>query len=564
MSVSGPVLCYDVAVHRSLRHVWALVCSIAVSLCVSCSAPPLTELVVVVELGDGLEVPRDMTYATIRIERISGQLVRESVPFTGPDARGFPLTLGLRQAEDQPDGLDIFVEGYLADMLAISRRVQTRFVPGDRRVVHIVLERACYVRTCDPGLTCRAGSCVDPELDPSTLPRYTGTLPDAGTLDAGMDAASPDAGMDAPLPLDVGNDAAPDAPSDAARDAALDATTCEGDAGRSGMPEGCVLTRPPARVTCGGDGGDDGLVRTFALLDPVIDQSGGLWASSSFDLDGFCTNPLSPDSPQECVAPLGDPVQADGPGGVDNVVGQSVYISLLTFLPDFQRDTNESARRGRSVPILRIAGWNGEADDPRVSLSISAAIDVLPEGTSLPPTGLEVDNMLPSPRWDGTDTAYVAANYFAAADERFPLIADDNAYVTGYTLVARLPDRAPIDFPVPRGVGRIRLTAPIAVLDLAPDGRTVSNARLTGRWSFVDMLSHLGDIGVCTGSPDADMYLTAFNLLTQRVMDVRSVPGTGGAGVPCDAVSATLPFGAATAVRWGGIQSIELNPAACP
>jgi hypothetical protein len=429
------------------------VCSIVAYLCVSWSAPPLTELVVVVELGDGLEVPRDMTYATIRIERISGQLLRESVPFTGPDARAFPLTLGLTQAENQPDSLDIFVEGYLADMLAISRRVQTRFVSGDRRVVHIVLERACYVRTCDPGLTCRAGACVDPELDPNTLPRYTGTLPDAGSVDAGMDAASADAGMDAPIANDAGRDAAPDSPLDAASDAALDATTCEGDAGLAGAPAGCVLSRPPARVTCGGDGGDDGLVRTFALLDPVIDQSGGVWASSAFDLDGFCTNPLTPDSPQECMAPLGDPVQPDGPGGVDNVIGQSIYVSLLTFLPDFQRDTNASARRGRSVPILRVSGWNGEADDARVTLVIAAAIDVLPEGTSVPATGLEFENMLPQPRWDGTDTAYVAANYFAAGDERFPLLADDNAYVTGYTLVARMPDRAPIDFPVPRGVG---------------------------------------------------------------------------------------------------------------
>lgn len=236
--------------HRRLRLAsWALVCSLALSLCASCSAPPLTELVVVVELGDGLEVPRDMTYATIRIERISGQLLRESVPFTGPDARGFPLTLGLTQAENQPDGVEIFVDGYLADMLAISRRVQTRFVPGDRRVVHIVLERACYVRTCDPGLTCRAGACVDPELDPSTLPRYTGTLPDAGTLDAGMDAASPDAGMDAPVPLDAGSDAAPDAPSDAANDAALDATTCEGDAGPSRARLWAACSRGPLRAS---------------------------------------------------------------------------------------------------------------------------------------------------------------------------------------------------------------------------------------------------------------------------------------------------------------------------
>jgi hypothetical protein len=102
------------------------------------------------------------------------------------------------------------------------------------------------------------------------------------------------------------------------------------------------------------------------------------------------------------------------------------------------------------------------------------------------------------------------------------------------------------------------------VFDLAPDGRSVSNARLTGRWSFVDMLSHLEDIGVCAGTRDSDMYLTAFNVLTQRVMDIRSIPGTGGAGVACDAASVTLPFGDSSAVRWGGIQPLELNPMTCP
>ena len=538
----------------------ALASCLAALFCLSCSPPALTELVVVVEAGDGLAVPRDVTYVTIRVDRLAGEVLRESVPFTGPDARGFPLTLGLRQTEDLPDSVQITVEGYFADSLAISRRVLTRFVPRESRVVHIVLERTCLARACDAERTCRAGTCVVPEIDPSTLPRFEGTLPDAGSLDVGIDAPAPDAGIDAAEPTDAGRDAGLDAPPDAA----LDATTCQGDAGLAGMPAGCTLARPPARVTCGGDGGDDGLVRTFALLDPILDQSEARWSRLALDQDGLCTSSAAGVALQECRPALGDLVQPDGPGGADNVLGLVVYLSVLTFLSDFQSMTIAASRLGRSVPIVRISGWNGGADDARVSLWVATALDVLPEGTSPPPGGLTFDNGLPSPRWDGTDTAYIGANYFAALDERFPLIADDNAYVTGHTLVARLPDRAPIDFPVPEGVGRIRLTSPVVVLDLSPDGRSISNARLLGRWSFVDMLSHLGDVGICPGTPSSSMYLTAFDLQMRRVMDVRSVPGTGGPDVPCDAVTAMLPFGDARPVRWGGIVPVELTPATCP
>ncbi len=517
------------------------------------------------ELGEGLEIPRDLTYATIRVETRAGRLLRESVPFTGPDARRFPLTLGITQAENRADDIDIFVEGFLADIRpSLSRRVATQFVPGDRRVVHIVLDRACYDRECQDGFTCVRGACVDPAVDPATLPRYTGSLPDGGPApDSGLDAPSFDVGVDAHESPDAGMDAPVEPPPDATRDANQDATTCEGDAGLLGEPVGCALKHPPARMTCG-DGGDDGFVRHFAMLDPQLDQGGGVWASTAYDLDGYCTNPLVLDTPRECDSPLGDPPQADAAGGVDNVAGQTVYVSILTFIPGLQRDTELSARRGRSVPILRVSGWNGTANDARVRLEVSATIDVLPDGTGLPAGGLEVDNTLPQPRWDGTDTAYVGSNYYAAGDESLPLILDDNAYVTGFTLVARLPERAPIDFPVPNGVGRVRLTEPAIIAQLSPDGASIEHGVLMGRWAFVDMIGHLGDFGVCAGVGEGDMYLAALSLLGQRVLDVRSVRGTGGPGVSCDAMSAAVPFETGVAVRWGGLVARTLEPAGCP
>lgn len=85
-----------------------------------------------------------------------------------------------------------------------------------------------------------------------------------------------------------------------------------------------------------------------------------------------------------------------------------------------------------------------------------------------------------------------------------------------------------------------------------------------GRWSYLDLLAHLDDLGVCPGTPATDMFLGAFDLLMRQSMDVRSIPGSGGPGVPCDAVSAALPFESGIPVRWGGTQPLELVPGDCP
>ncbi len=528
-------------------------------------APSPTELVLVVELGDGLEVPRDLTYVTIRVSTASGELLSEGVALTGPDAQRFPLTLGLRQASGRADHVDVRIEAFAgASRPSIRRLVSTAFVSGARRLLYVRLDRACVVRECEAGRTCDAGECVEPWIDPATLPPFEGELPDAGLrddagpsalADVGLDAAREDA-LDATAVMDVGIDAARDADR---RDVPelLDATSCRSDARLSVEPAECMVVRPSTRPTCGD--GDDGLVRTFALIDPLYDQSAGVWATRAFDLDGRCTNGSDLAPATECVPPTGDLPPTDGPGGVDNVVGQIVYPTILTLVPDFQYLARLRALAGHAVPVLQISGWNGADDDPRVHVVVATALDIVPAGEPAPDPAHVLDN--PIPRWDGLDEAHLGNDSFVGGE---PTIVDDNAYVSGHVLVARLPDRSPLDFPAARGPARVRLTEPRLVATLSPDGTTITSAVLLGRWSYTDMLAHLGDVGICPRTAEGDAYLATFERVVRRAMDVRATPGTGGSGIPCDAISTALPFAVGRPVRWAGVLTVPAGPTGCP
>lgn len=540
----------------------------AILLLVPSCTQALTELVVVVDLDPSLVPGRDLVSIAIAIDVADRSVVRVTTPLTGPSAETPPLTLGMRSESGRANDVHVvataFTEG---GVVLVSQQVFTRFLPGQRRLVHIVLERACLPVTCaDPTATCRGGACVDAQISPEALPPFVGTLPDAGLF--AMDAGS-DAGRDAGAPVDASDggasdasDARVDAPSDAGMP---DAATCEGDAMVVGEPAGCMLHHPPARPTCG-DGASDGTTRAFALLDPVFDQSGGRWAALSYDLDGLCTNPLVSGTPVECDAPIGDPV-LDGTGGEDNALGQVAYVSLLTFVPEYATEARASARAGRAAPVLLLTGWSGEDDDGRVAVTFATTVDVLPAGTSIPPEGLIVGNDLPDPVWDGTDTAYVGGNYFVGGDAAFPLITDDNAYVADRTIVMVLPPRAPIDIPTRAsqpGVARIRLTEAHLVAHLSADGTSIDSAAIIGRWAYVDVLTYLDAVGACPGIPVIDMFRAAFDLLIRRSLDVRSVAGTGGPGVLCDSISTALPFQSGAPVIWGGPVPLDLVPASCP
>ncbi|AKF04457.1 hypothetical protein [Sandaracinus amylolyticus] len=506
-----------------------VVCALACAALGGCeSEPSRTELVVIVDSDMSA-----LDHVEIDVDVAGQSVVRETVEL---GASPLPITFGLVSSSGRDRIVRVEVTGLDGGSPRVHAVRRTRFVSGESRILSIVLEEACADRVpCEGNLTCRAGQCADDFVDPDELPRYTGALPDAGiTRD---DAGPPDAG-----------------PSDAG---------CVDDPGNVGRPDGCVLDRWPARPVCRGDTGDDGVVRYVALLDPLLDQGPDAWRTLGHDLDGLCTDPLMTDT-VECRTTTG-PV-LDGLGGIDNATSRvlaGTRILWPTWLADAQAFARERMRQGEVVPIMRIRGWSGEPDDARVEVWVAGSVDVLHADTPAPDGGvLEEDPSRPDPAWDGTDRAYVADGYFSVSDIGMPLIGDDDAYVAGGTLVARIPDRAPFDVAARSagGVARMVLTDARFVGALAADGTRFDHAMVVGRWGRNDLLGYLEDVGICSSDPD----FAPLRVAIEQALDLRSDPSSTGPDLACDATSIALPFDTTVPVHFGGLVRGEFAPTGCP
>ncbi|WP_236515124.1 hypothetical protein [Sandaracinus amylolyticus] len=506
-----------------------LACALACAALWGCESDPArTELVVIVDS----DVP-ELDHVEIHVDVQGQSVVRETVDLR---ASPLPITFGVISTSGRDRLVRVEAIGLDGGSPRVHAVRRTRFVPGESRVLVVVLEAACADRApCDGNLTCRAGECTDDFVDPSELPRYDGELPDSGItrVDGSvLDAGPPDAG-------------------------------CMDDAGVVGRPEGCVLDRWPARPVCRGDTGDDGVVRYVALLDPLMDQGSDAWRMLGHDLDGLCTDPLMNDT-AECRTTTG-PV-LDGLGGIDNATSRvlaGTRILWPTWLAEAQAFARERMREGDVVPVMRIRGWSGEPDDARVEVWVAGSVDVLHEDTPAPDGGvLEDDPSRPDPAWDGTDRAYVADGYFSVGDIGMPLIGDDDAYVAGGTLVARIPDRAPFDVAARStgGVARMVLTDARFVGAIAADGTRFDRAMVIGRWGRNDLLGYLEDVGICPSDPD----FAPLRVSIEQALDLRSDPSSTGPDLACDAISIALPFEATVPVQFGGLVRGEFSPTGCP
>ena len=312
---------------------------------------------------------------------------------------------------------------------------------------------------------------------------------------------------------------------DASVDAPMDAATCP-------------LRRPPSRPDV--EDSDDGPEVVFALRNIFLVQ-GEQWSQTGFDLDGRCSQ--APDFDVECLPQTAASPEVDGELGIDNSVGHNllplVDVVYGGMLQEFVTGAQDG---GNGVFLFRVRGYNGEADDPRVDVMVAQSVAgtiPLPDDSAPDLTIMGSDIQLPDgttpppPAWDGKDYFWVRSDTVAGDSLEQPLVRDDNAYVSGHTLVVRPPDRVDIIF---SGVGvgvLVNLTDPLFAVDLSEDLQTAPSATFAGRWAVTDILNTAESIGICQG--DA-LYAATFAAL-QEAADVRSDPSEGGSGLPCDAVS---------------------------
>jgi hypothetical protein len=281
---------------------------------------------------------------------------------------------------------------------------------------------------------------------------------------------------------------------------------------------------PPPRPS----GADSQVEGPFVYAVRRLDFAGGeWWRRTGRNLDGFCTQSEADES--ECLPP--DPAAgylADGEGGIDNAFGLAVLEN--DGLPGGPLALDAPYRSGVGVPLMVLRGWNGENDDPRVELGFLTSVRIVPGAGAAGADGGLVDAGAAPPGagdWRVGDVAHPGAG--GLGDDDRPEVRARNGYVFNRQLVADFP-------PAPFDIAGMRLTDVRVTARIDPSDVLLRDVTVTGRWARQHVVEQLDSL--CYG-PDERAWMTS---LLDQAVDVRTVPGTGGDGVECDAWSVGLSF----------------------
>ena len=313
---------------------------------------------------------------------------------------------------------------------------------------------------------------------------------------------------------------------------------------------------------------EEGPEMVFGMKDVRLNQMGEAWKEIGLNLDGVCS--VAPAPLVECVPPAADAEpQVDGTMGIDNAFGAELFPLIDLVFPALDVDSVEAAEIGIGVVVFRLRGYNGEANDPRVDVTISQSVagaagsadqteppDVAFDAfQAVDPTSREP---LAAPLWDGNDWMWLRNESFATMDLERPLVRDDAAYVVDNQLIVNLPENVEIIFAGTGSGVNVRLTDGTAIGTFNEDRTRINPMVIAGRWSVLALLDTAMSVGVCMGD-------TEFTILVNQldaIADVRSRPGTGGATVECDAISVGVTF-EGFPVRIGGITEAQPLPNGC-
>lgn len=148
----------------------------------ACSVDQATEIMLVVD--SDLPVPDRIDEIRLAITTASssneGSYRLAPTPVIGTEQ--LPLSLGLVPS-GRKDGLfRVVAEGRKAGAPVVSQSASSAFLPNQKRILTLRLDRLCAAVPCPPGQTCRADAtrdaCVREDVDPLSLPRVEdGGLP---------------------------------------------------------------------------------------------------------------------------------------------------------------------------------------------------------------------------------------------------------------------------------------------------------------------------------------------------------------------------------------------------
>jgi hypothetical protein len=267
------------------------------------------------------------------------------------------------------------------------------------------------------------------------------------------------------------------------------------------------------------------------------------------NLDKTCTCPAS----EACAVPAGRKF-CDREGGLDNE-GAQILAQLQGVAKTFDAGAffddslfNNALQAGLSGVILRVKGYNGQADDAEVQVSIYSSL-----GTTAPA------------QWTGNDTWRIDQTYGSLGSPNY----ETTGWVRGYTLVA-----SPRQIPIVIGSAMVQPVKIVlesghivAKLDVMGNQIRSIQGTLSGRWKAREFLKGLQGIPdpVSTGQYLCGNNSATYSLVQAAVCnhrDVPSSPDNDGKGAPCDAVSMSVGFESRPAL-FGPLEPPQAPPMPC-
>jgi hypothetical protein len=261
-------------------------------------------------------------------------------------------------------------------------------------------------------------------------------------------------------------------------------------------------------------------------------SDGGPPSVGGLDLDHACSR--EDGTPTSCAeSPLASPHKDDG-NGVDNAMGWLLANNQIQLDRVLSPNTDP-----RITLLLRLTGYNGQANDDKVLVEVFTTAGVEPVDDAGTPA---------EPRWNGTDQWTVSCETFASCDggslsTQVTEVSDTTAYVSGGVLVA-----ANLGFlPAARSFAQqgdggyltalINLNDAVLVAPLKQSdaGVEIHGGILGARWPTAAMIAAIA--GVCI-SPDDSMRFVC------PVADLASQAKLDGTGSKCNALSIGMAFDA--------------------
>jgi hypothetical protein len=314
-----------------------------------------------------------------------------------------------------------------------------------------------------------------------------------------------------------------------------------GEAGAAGQPDGCDHARWPSRPTPGD---------ASALPDAIVLAANSLVLNQTEvvgrDIDNTCTCP----GPSTCTPPGSPDLVCDGSRGRDASVNKVMATVVQDGISAFSEEqlAGELAK-GRAGLVLRILGYNGAANDDRVSVELFGKV--------------WTDGALPLHQGNDTWFPYEDSVQFDMAVDW-----DMDAYVRDSLLVARFPHFS-LAFRPKAGnndnpfVVELEEAVLSGTLEQGSQGFTLKNGNMAARWPTSSFLSAFSVIEYPDWMCENNL---AYNVLRSDICkyaDIMSAASRDNQAQACDAISWGAGFDAEPA-HLGAVKSPPSIESGCP